>query len=169
MPRPDLSRIPEFYHSYINQVQQDEIMSAFKEQTSVVMDFFNKIPAEKVDYRYAEGKWTIKEMLQHIVDAERIFAYRGLCIARKERNSLPGFDENEYADNSKADTRSWNELLEEFKLIRRTTEILFGSFDEEQLQQTGISNSKPVYVLAIGYVIIGHAIHHTKVIKERYL
>ncbi len=108
-------------------------------------------------------------MLQHIIDAERIFVYRGLCIARKESNSLPGFDENEYADNAKADTRDWNEMLEEFKLVRRTTEILFGSFDEEQLQQAGISNSKPVYVLAIGYVIIGHAEHHMKVLKERYL
>lgn len=169
MPRPDLSQVPVFYHNYINQVQQDEIMLAFKEETTAVMDFFDKIPADKVDYRYAEGKWTIKEILQHIIDAERIFAYRGLCIARKESNSLPGFDENEYADHSKANTRNWNELLDEFKLIRRTTEILFSSFDEEQLQETGISNGKPVYVLAIGYVIIGHATHHMKVIKERYL
>jgi uncharacterized damage-inducible protein DinB len=169
MPRPDLSRVPIFYHNYINLVQQDEIMSAFKEHTNAVIDFFSKIPTDKVDYRYAEGKWTIKEVLQHIIDAERIFAYRGLCISRKETNSLPGFDENEYADNSKADTRNWNEMLEEFKLVRRTTEILFGSFDEEQLQETGISNGKPVYVLAIGYIIIGHSLHHMNVIKERYL
>ncbi len=168
MSRPDLSRVPVFYHRYIQQVNEDELNNAFAAQASV-FDFLDKIPVEKRDYRYAEGKWTIKEMLQHMVDTERVFAYRALCIARKEAASLPGFDENEYADNSKAGKRDWNDLMEEFKAVRKSSEILFRSFDDEQLENTGIANNNPVYVLAIGFVLVGHVNHHMNVLKERYL
>ena len=169
MPRPDLNRVPEFYHNYISQVPEDELMTAFKNQAPLIFDFLNKIPADKIDFAYAEGKWTIREMLQHIIDAERIFSYRALRFARKDPTPLPGFDENLFAQTAKADKRKWNDLLEEFKAVRRSSEILFGSFDEEQLETTGTANNNSIYVLAIGYVLVGHVNHHVRILKERYL
>lgn len=169
MPRPNLSRIPEWFHNYVNQVPENDLMEAMINQTPLFINFFESIPVAKRDYRYAEGKWTIKEMLQHIIDAERVFAYRGLCIARKDTTPLPGFDENNYANNAKANTRDWDEMMEEFKAVRRSSEILFGSFDEEQLETNGTANNNPIYVLAIGFVLVGHVNHHLRILKERYL
>src|SRR6476660_1020172 len=102
MPRPDLTRVPDHFHKYINQVEEDDLVKAFKKQTRSFLKFLDEIPKNKRGYRYAEDKWTIKEVLQHIIDAERIFAYRALCFARKDATPLPGFDENSYAANSKA-------------------------------------------------------------------
>ena len=169
MARPDLTLTPPFYHNYINLVPGDELMEAFKKEGPAFNRFLESIPSGKIDYRYAEGKWTIRELLQHIIDAERIFAYRALRFARKDETPLPGFDENLYGETSKADKRDWNELLEEFKTVRKSSEYLFGSFDDDQLNATGISSNKSISVLAFGYVIIGHTIHHKKIIEERYL
>lgn len=169
MPRPNLNRIPLWFHNYVNKVPENDLMEAMINQTPSFINFFEKIPVEKRDYRYAEGKWTIKEMLQHIIDAERVFAYRGLCIARNDTTPLPGFDENNYADNAKANIRDWDEMMEEFKVVRRSSEILFGSFDEEQLEANGTANNNPIYVLAIGFVLVGHVNHHLSILKERYL
>lgn len=169
MPRPDLSRVPSFYHRYINHVEQEDLKAALDAQTPALIEFLENLPAEKRDYRYGADKWTIKEVLQHIIDAERIFAYRALCFARKDQTSLPSFDENTYADNSKAAKRNWDTMVEEFRTVRRATELLFDSFDEEQLDATGIANNNPVYVSAVGFIIVGHATHHLKIIKERYL
>ena len=167
--RPDLTRVPEFYHNYIKQVPEDDLMVAFKNQTPVTIGFFQKIPANKIDYAYAEGKWSIKEVLQHIIDAERIFSYRALRFARKDPTPLPGFDENLFTENAKASRRNWNDLLDEFKTVRKATEWLYSSFDTEQLDATGTSNNSSIYVLGFGYISVGHAIHHMNVIKQRYL
>ena len=167
--RPDLSRVGPSFHNYINQVTEDDIMEAFSSQSASFIRFLETIPAEKYDYRYAEGKWTIKEVLQHIIDAERVFAYRALRFARKDTTPLPGFDENLFAANAKADKRTWDKLVEEFKIVRRSSELMFQSFDDDQLQSGGIASNHPNYVLALGFVIIGHAIHHQKITKERYL
>ncbi|MBL7724720.1 MAG: DinB family protein [Chitinophagaceae bacterium] len=169
MARPDLSRVPEWFHRYIAQVEGDDLLPVLIQQQSSFVQFLENLPADKIDYRYGPDKWTIKEVLQHIIDAERVFLYRALCIARGEKQSLPGFDENEYAANSKAHNRNWNDMLEEFKAVRRSSEILFASFDNEQLEATGISNKNPIYVLAIGFIIAGHLTHHLNIIKERYL
>jgi len=169
MPRPDLSRVPEWSHNYINLVEEEDLIEALHSQGTSFFEFLQSIPIEKSNYRYAENKWTLMELLLHILDTERIFAYRGLCFARKEKAPLPGFEENEYAANSKADKRDWNEMINEFKIVRKSTEILFGSFDEEQLESTGIASGKPIYVLAIGFVIVGHINHHINIIRDRYL
>lgn len=169
MPRPDLTRVPEFYHNYINHVPENELMTAFKNQTPFLVDFLQKIPHDKVDHTYAEGKWTIKEVLQHIIDAERIFSYRALRFARKDPTPLPGFDENLYAQNAGIGKRKWDDLVEEFKAVREATKCLFNSFDDEQLNAEGISNKNSNYVLAFGYILVGHSLHHMKVISERYL
>ena len=167
--RPDLSRVGAWYHNYINLVPEDEITEAFKNESVSFVRFLETIPADKYDYRYAEGKWTIKEVLQHIIDSERVFAYRALRFARKDATALPGFDENQFAAAAKADTRSWDKLVEEFKVVRRSSELLFNSFDEEQLESNGISSNSPNYVLAVGFIIIGHAMHHQKIVREKYL
>ena len=169
MARPDLSRVPEWYHRYINQAEENDLAEALEAQASSFAQFLQTIPVDKRNYRYAEGKWTIKEILQHIIDAERIFAYRALCFARKDSTPLPSFDENSYADNSKASSRGWNEMVEEFNVVRKSTQLLFRSFDKEQLETTGTASGKPVYVLAIGFIIAGHINHHISIIKERYI
>ena len=169
MPRPDLSRVPEFYHNYIKQVPENDLMGAFKNQGPVFIKFLESVPPAKYNYRYAESKWTIKELLQHIIDAERIFNYRALRFARKDATPLPGFDENSFAANAKADKRNWSDLLEEFKIVRKASEMLFASFDEEQLNAEGISNNHSNYVLGFGFILIGHSLHHKKMMEERYL
>lgn len=169
MPRPDLSRVPEFYHNYINHVQENDLKDAFSNGTKNLVEFLGNIPLKKVDYRYAENKWSIKEVLQHIIDTERIFNYRALCFARKDATSLPGFDENNYAANSNASTRDWSSLMEEFRAVRRSSELLFSSFDDEQLNAGGTANNNSNYVLGLGYIQVGHSLHHMRVIKEKYL
>jgi uncharacterized damage-inducible protein DinB len=144
-------------------------MDAFKKESLVFIQFIENIPASKYDYRYTEGKWTIKEILQHTIDAERVFNYRALCFARKDPTPLPGFDENTFAANAKTDKRNWNELLDEFKTLRKSSEQLFSSFDDEQLNADGISNKHSNYVLGFGFILIGHSLHHKKIIEERYL
>jgi len=169
MPRPDLSKTPEWFHGYINQVEGNNLMDALKKQTPSFIRFLNNIPAEKRNYRYAKGKWTIKEVVQHLIDAERVFAYRALCFARKDKTPLPGFEENEYADNAKTSKRSWPELINELKAVRLSTGLLFSSFDKDQMSSVGTANNNPVSVLAIGFIIVGHVNHHINILKERYL
>jgi uncharacterized damage-inducible protein DinB len=167
--RPDLNRVPPAYHNYINQVSENDLMKAITKQTPALFKFLEDIPADKRDFRYAPGKWTIKEVLQHIIDGERIFSYRGLCFARKDTTPLPSFDENDYADNAKVDKRKWEDLVEELKAVRRSTEIMFDSFDEDQMESTGNASGHSNYTRAIGFIIVGHANHHIRVTKERYL
>ena len=144
-------------------------MEAFNAETPAFIKFIENIPPDKYDYRYADGKWTVKEVLQHIIDAERVFAYRALRFARKDPTFLPGFDENAFAENAKADKRDWKNLVEEFKVVRMSSEYLFASFDDDQLDATGTSNNNSVYVLGIGFLLIGHCNHHKNILKERYL
>jgi uncharacterized damage-inducible protein DinB len=169
MPRPDLSRVPVFFHNYINQVPEDDLHESFRIQTPALFEFLETIPADKHNYRYAEEKWTIKEVIQHMIDAERIFAYRALRFARKDNTPLPGFDENEYTRHSKAGDRKWSDLIEEFKIVRKSSEYLYSSFDKEQLESEGVSNNNPNYVLGMAFITIGHTLHHKNILQERYL
>jgi hypothetical protein len=169
MPRPDLSRVPEFYHGYISKVKEDDLMSGLRSSTKGLFDLLRSVPPEKQDYRYAEGKWTIREVVQHMLDGERVFTYRALRFARKDETPLPGFDENLFAQTAKADKRSWSDLVEEFAALRRASEIMFASFDNEQLESSGVASEKSTYVLGIGYIVAGHVNHHCQIIRERYL
>lgn len=169
MPRPDLSRVPEFYHGYINKAKGDDVMSALRNSTSELFDLLNSIPKEKHDHRYADNKWTIKEVVQHMLDGERVFTYRALRFARKDDTPLPGFDENLFAQTAKADKRNWDDLVEEFAALRKASEAMFSSFDNEQLESSGIASENSTYVLGIGFIVAGHVNHHCQVIKERYL
>jgi len=167
--RPELSKVPKAFHNYVNQVQENEVLTAFSNQGKTIFQLLESIPAEKHDYRYDTGKWTIREVLQHIIDAERVFAYRALAFARKDKTSLPPFDENDYALNSMASGRNWSDMVEEFRHLRKANEIMFQSFSDEQLDTYGTSNNNSISVRALGFVMVGHATHHARIVKERYI
>ena len=169
MSRPDLSRVPEFYHGYINKAKGDDVLTALRNSTRELFALLKAIPVEKHDYRYAEGKWTIKEVVQHMMDGERVFTYRALRFARKDETPLPGFDENLFAQTAKADKRNWNEMVEEFAALRKASESMFASFDNEQLESEGVASERSIYVLGLGFIVAGHVNHHCGIIKERYL
>ncbi len=169
MPKPSPSSYPAYFKNYVDQVPDDELTSGFTNQLPVIESVLASISEEKSMYAYAPGKWTLKELLQHMIDTERIFNYRALCIARKESVSLPGFDENTYAEHSHANSRTWQSMAEEFLAVRRTTEQLYASFTDEALEASGISNNNPVTVNSLGFISIGHFYHHKKIMEERYL
>ena len=169
MARPDLTKVPEHFHKYIAHVKGDDLMNALQKQTQSFTKLLRNIPKRKRDFRYEEGKWNIREVIQHIIDAERVFTYRSLCIARKDATPLPSFDENLYADNSKSAERKWKELWNEFMAVRLSTLLLFASFDEEQMDSKGIASGKEIQVIALGFIIAGHAKHHELILKEKYL
>ena len=158
-----------FYKPYIEALGEVVLMNELEQSLSFFIDFLKTIPSEKHEFRYAEGKWTIKDIVQHLIDAERIFAYRALRIARKDKTPLPGFEENEYVETAFANKRVMNDLIEEFITVREATISLFKTFTEEQLLQMGTASEKPVSVRAIGFITLGHQKHHEKIIKERYL
>ncbi len=169
MQKPKATDYPEFFGRYLNQVVENDLADAFKNQSLIIPQFLNSVSEQKSMHSYAEGKWTLKELLQHITDTERILSYRALCIARKETVSLPSFDENEYAANSFANTRNWQSLVDEFINHRKSAEDLFNSFNEGMLLQKGIVNHNTINVLSLGFIIAGHFNHHKKIIEERYL
>lgn len=169
MPKPDLTTIPEYYHKYVRLVQENDAATALTENTGTAVLFFDGIPEEKWDHRYADGKWSIKELVQHMIDTERIFAYRALCMARGEKQSLPGFDENQYAASSHAERRQKEDLAEEFKTVRKASELLFRSFGDDQLAATGVANNNSVSVNGLGFIMVGHVLHHLNILEERYL
>jgi hypothetical protein len=170
MAKPTPGTYPAYFENYIKLVEVDTPQEAIEKYTASLDSFFTAIPSAKHLYKYAEEKWTVKEMLQHIIDTERIFAYRALSIARKDKTPLPGFDENAYAiAAANTNHRSWDSLIDEFKAVRKSTDLLLQSFNEEQLQQNGTTNERPNTVNAIGFIIFGHIIHHKKILEERYL
>ena len=169
MPQPDLEQVPSFYHNYIKLVPHQNLTEAFENYTSSMIPLLKNLTPDKWNYRYAEGKWTIKEMVQHMIDTDRIFGYRALAIARGEKASLPGFDENAYAALSAANDREPQNLIREMQTIQTATALLFDSFTETQLAAIGTANGKQISVNAIGYITVGHTLHHKKILTERYL
>jgi uncharacterized damage-inducible protein DinB len=169
MPKPSPGTHPSYFQRYIDLVPEEDLQTAFKNQLPAISSLLQSITEEKANTAYAPGKWTIKELLLHMTDTERIFAYRSLCFARKEKASLPGFDENEYAANSNAGARSWQSLVDEFLLVRKSTEALFSSFTEDALNNSGIANNNPATAASMGFTAIGHVYHHKKILEERYL
>lgn len=169
MPKPIEGTYQPYTISYISKVPEDDVMDAFRNQHETLMEFFDKIPEDKYEYAYAPGKWTLKELLQHIIDAERIFAYRALCIARMEKQSLPGFEEDEYAANSFANNRRWPDLVKELQTVRKSTELLFASLDANVMHNKGTSNNAVVTPNSIGFIMVGHLYHHIQIIQEKYL
>ncbi|PIX00293.1 MAG: hypothetical protein COZ80_00925 [Ignavibacteria bacterium CG_4_8_14_3_um_filter_37_9] len=169
MQKPNINDYAPYYQRYIDLITTDDIFSFFKQQTEEIVTLFTNISEEQASFRYAEGKWTTKEVLAHIVDSERIFGYRVLAISRGEKNPLPGFAENEYVRNGKYENRSFKSLLAEYSHLSSANLELFKSLDEEMLAQKGTASGKEVTARAILFVTIGHEKHHLEIIKSRYL
>lgn len=166
--KPAAGEYAPYYGTYIGKVQPDNLMEALHLHTEKFTAFIQSIPEAKANYAYGPDKWTVKEVLLHIIDAERIFAYRALRFARNDNTELPGFDEDKYVPQSNAGARTLTSLAEEFAAVRQATLMLFHSFDETAFMRTGIASNKPMSVRALGFVIIGHAEHHRLVMEERY-
>lgn len=169
MTRPDLETVPPFYKPYVENVQDLDVLDALRSADSQIQDLLRTIPEEKGDFRYADGKWTIKEVLNHLMDAERVFAYRALRFSRNDETPLQPFEENDYAIRANAGSRSVKQLGAEMHRLRETTIDLFSSFTADMLTREGIASSKRISVLNLGYIIAGHDLHHRKIVMERYL
>lgn len=158
-----------FYKTYINAAGEGNLIEELEISLHAFIKFVQNIPLDKFDYRYAEGKWTIKDIIQHLIDAERIFVYRALRFSRFDKTPLPSFEENDYAINANAGKRSIQDLLTEFSALRHSNILFYKSLSEEQLKFIGTSSNNPMSTRALGFVIIGHQKHHQKVFEERYL
>ncbi len=169
MPKPSPSLYPAYFKKYVDLVPDEDLLTGFKNQLPVITNLLNSISEDKSTHAYDTGKWTLKELLQHMIDAERVFNYRALCIARKETVSLPGFDENDYAENSNANNRTWQSLVEEMLAVRKSTGYLYQSFTQDALDASGLSNNNQVTVNSLGFITLGHFYHHKNIIEERYL
>lgn len=154
---------------YIGKAADTDVVKAIRMNTKEIKKLLKNIPPKKRNHAYAEGKWTVKELLQHMIDAERVFAYRALRFARLDATPLPGFDENTWALAANKIDRKWDNLVTEFKTVRAATELLFESLGEPELLFTGTASNQPLNALAMGFVIAGHAKHHSDIIQERYL
>ena len=158
-----------YYSPYINALGNVNLLEELENSIQNFEEFLKQIPLEKHEFRYAEGKWTIKDIVQHLIDTERVLAYRSLRFARKDQTPLHSFDENEYVDATAANKRTLTDLLQEYKAVRLSTLYLFKSFSNEELMYTGIASNNSFTVRAIGFIIAGHQKHHQRIITERYL
>lgn len=166
--RPDFTSYPSYFNSYIQLAKGDDINRILEMQSIKSAKFYQTITEEQSNYRYAEEKWSIKDILQHVIDAERIFTYRVLAIARGEKAPLPSFDEQSYARKAAGNRRSWKDLVEEFNLLRASTLSFVRSISEEEYLNQGQVNDYRISILALLYVIAGHEMHHINIIRERY-
>jgi hypothetical protein len=169
MPRPTPAESAPFYHFYISLATGDEVQDVLRQSLPSLEDFLLLINSEKAGYAYAPGKWSLAQLLQHLIDTERVFAYRAMCFARGEEQPLPGFDENRYAAHAAGALRSWHQLVQELILLRRCTIMLFEGLSPVELGRTGIASDHPITVNALGFIMVGHVLHHFQVITERYL
>ncbi|WP_366183464.1 DinB family protein [Flavobacterium ovatum] len=158
-----------YFLTYINALENEDLIEDLEISLHQFIKFVQNIPMEKFDFRYAEGKWTIKDIIQHLIDVERIFSYRAMRISRNDQTALPGFDENNYIINTNANARGIQDLLAELSAVRFSTLFLFKSLSQEQLIIKGTASGSTVSVRALGFLIIGHQKHHQNVFQERYL
>lgn len=160
-----------YYKSYIYDLASSgkTITEVLHENQSEVNQVLKNLPKDKHMYRYAEGKWTIKELLQHCIDTERIFNYRALRFARNDKSSLQGFEQDDFNDQSYANNRDFQEILSEFNVVRTSTITMYDSFTDEAVKRIGTASGNPMSVRALGYLTAGHIAHHLRVFEERYL
>jgi uncharacterized damage-inducible protein DinB len=169
MPRPQKGDYNNFYQAYVDNAIGNDVQEVIANHSIAINDFVNSLPEAKAAYQYAPEKWTVKDVLQHMIDAERIFVYRALTFARKDGTPLPGFEENDYAANADTSVRSLQSLKDEFIATRNSTDIFLSNLTDEELKQEGSANNNPITVNAIAFIIIGHILHHKRVLEERYL
>jgi len=169
MNRPETTEFAPYYNNYISLVDGNDVLRTLAGQPAEVRALVADLSEEKGTFAYAEGKWTIKELLSHIIDGERIFSYRVLRISRGDGTPLEGFEQDDYIETSNANNRSFDDLLEEFDLQRRSNMLMVNNISDEGSKRMGTASDNPVSVRALTYIMAGHVTHHINILKERYL
>ena len=166
---PSTDEYDSYYQGYVDKVEGRQLSLILRQQRAKVLELLDGLSEEQAVYRYAPEKWSIKEVLGHLIDTERVFAYRAMSIARGEAQSLPGFDQDEYVQVGDFDQRSVESLRTEYEAVRNASIAFFESLDEASWRKTGTANDVTVSVRAIGYIVPGHEAHHLGILRERYL
>lgn len=169
MNRPETTEFAPYYNIYISTVEGNNVLPVLNGQAAELRSIFDAMPGEKGTFAYAPGKWTLKEALSHIIDGERIFAYRILRISRGDTTPIEGFEQDGYIATSNANNRSFAELLNEFDLQRQSNLILINNISDEASRSMGTASDNPISVRALTYIMAGHVKHHLSVLRERYL
>ena len=169
MNRPNETEYAPDFQGYVDQVSENDIMHVLRGELDELDVLLGGVSAEKETYAYADGKWTIREMIGHLIDGERVFGYRALCIARGEKQNLPGFDQNDYMLTAPYNHIELEDLLSELRLVRLSNIAMFRSLDEEAWNRVGTANGNEITVRALAFIMGGHVRHHMNVLKERYL
>ncbi len=164
----DIQKVPEFYRGYVLSLGEGELVPLLLKTGDEFLEFGKNLSESQGNYRYANDKWSIKEVIQHVTDAERIFAYRALRFGRNDPSEISGFEQNDYVPESNAGERSIHSLMTEFTNVRASSVDLFTSFSQEIREQTGLASGVNISVEALGYIIAGHCKHHLNIIYERY-
>ena len=169
MNRPEKNEYNEYYERYVSLVDETEIASAFENQLSEMNELFKSISEEKSATSYAVGKWTIKEIVGHLIDGERIFGYRTLRISRGDETPMEGFEQDGYVENAPFNDYNFSDLVKEFELVRQSNILFFKHLKETDWTRTGTASDSPVSVRALAYIMVGHVRHHANILRERYL
>jgi uncharacterized damage-inducible protein DinB len=167
--RPDPSEYDAYFGKYIGLVPDGDIVSILSSQLENTLALLRTVPEEKAGHAYASGKWSIKEVVGHVIDTERIFGYRALRIGRNDKTPLAGFEQDDYVANSNFNARTLGSLMEEFAAVRRANVQLFKHFTDDEWQRRGTANEREISTRALAYNIAGHELHHVAALKSRYL
>ena len=168
IPRTEIITDSHF-QPYIDLIKDNDFREAIRKNTKQFHKVVEHIPRKKFDFAYEPGKWTVRHVVQHLIDAERVFAYRALRFSRLDPTPLPSFEENQWALHDGYENRRWKDLLEEFDAVRSSSQYLFDSLSDEQLRFVGTANGRPLNAFTIGYILPGHVAHHLRILEERYL
>jgi hypothetical protein len=169
--RPPSNEYSPFYHGYIGYITElpdGDVLELMRRQEQVLSKLPSVVSQTAEDFAYAPGKWTVRQVVGHLGDAERVFGYRALCISRGDATPLPGFDENVYVANSSSASRPLQDLVAEIALLRGANLHLFSTLGDDSWLRLGVANSQPVSVRALAFIIVGHAEHHLRILRERY-
>lgn len=169
MNRPETHEFAPYYNTYVSLIEDDMVLPVLEAQAADLRVMISGVPEEKGTYAYADGKWTIKELLSHLIDGERIFAYRILRISRGDKTPIVGFEQDDYIETSNANDRSFADLLDEFEHERRANLLLVKNLSDEASLRIGTASNNPVSVRALVYIMAGHVKHHVNILQERYL
>ncbi len=167
--RPDATEYAEYFGRYVSKVPDGDVLALLARQIDETTSMLGVLSNEDAEYRYAPGKWSIKEVVGHLADTERIFVYRALCFARREASALPGYDENAYVANTRFDDRPLADLLGELRAVRAATLAFFKGLTGGELDHRGVANSREYTVRSVAYILAGHERHHAEILRERYL
>ncbi|MBK8305035.1 MAG: DinB family protein [Pyrinomonadaceae bacterium] len=169
MNRPETHEFAPYYNTYVSLIEDDTVLPVLEAQAADLRGMISGVPEEKGTYAYADGKWTIKELLSHLIDGERIFAYRILRISRGDKTPIEGFEQDDYIETSNANDRLFADLLDEFEHERRANLLLVKNLSDEASLRIGTASNNPVSVRALVYIMAGHVKHHVNILQERYL